>query len=110
MKIKDVKVYEDWKAKNTDDYGSAIFRYAERWADLMELEMANGAEIKDIAERLSNEADTEGITGFMHGVSVNVLSHCWEHGEELKKWYNGEYNYDGDGVVNPAILTVETDK
>lgn len=26
--------------------------------------------------------------------------------EELRKWHNKEYNYEGDGVVNPAILTI----
>lgn len=106
MKVKDVKIYEDWKAKNTDPYGSCIFRYSERWADLMERELENGVRIKDVAEKLSHEADTEGITGFMYGVSVNILSQCWIHGEELRKWHNGEYDYKGDGVVNPAILAI----
>jgi hypothetical protein len=107
MKVKDIKVYEDWKAKNIDGYGACIFRYVERWADMMEKEIDNGAKIKDIADKLSHEADTEGITGFMYGASVNILSHCWEHGEELRKWHNKEYEYEGDGVVNPAILIVK---
>lgn len=108
MKIKDVEVYEDWKAKNTDGYGMGIFRYAEKWADLMETEIEKGAEVKDIADRLSHAADTEGITGYMYGASVSILSQCWEHGDELKKWHNKEYDYEGDGIVNPAILTVKT--
>lgn len=60
----------------------------------------------DNADRLSLEADTEGITGFMYGASVGILSKCWEYGEELRKWHNKEYDYEGYGVVNPAILTV----
>ena len=30
------KEYTDWKANNVDSYGSGIFRYAERWAEMME--------------------------------------------------------------------------
>lgn len=108
MKLKDVKAYENWKAKQKDGYGQAVFRYAERWADMMEDKISKGEKIKDIADRLSHEADTEGITGFMYGASVSILTQCWEHGEELRKWHNKEYDYEGDGVVNPAILTVKT--
>ncbi|MBL4951029.1 hypothetical protein JK635_02090 [Neobacillus sp. YIM B02564] len=110
MKVKDAKTYEDWKAKQKDDYSLACFRYAEKWADLMESEIDSGAKVKDIADRTSHEADTEGITGFMYGASVSILSQCWLHGEELRKWHNKEYEYEGDGVVNPAVLTVKTNK
>jgi hypothetical protein len=24
----------------------------------------------------------------------------------LRKWHNKEYNYEGEGTVNPAILTI----
>lgn len=69
-------------------------------------ELLRGDKIVDIADSTSREADTEGITGFMYGCAVNVLSQLWEYGEELRKWHNKEYNYEGDGVVNPAILTI----
>lgn len=42
----------------------------------------------------------------MYGYAVSILSQCWEYGEYLRKWHNKEYGYDGDGVVNPAIMTV----
>lgn len=86
MKLKDKEMYENWKAKNTDSYGAGIFRYAEKWANLMEVEIENGASVKDVAERLSHVADTEGITGYMYGASVSILLQCWEHGEDLKEW------------------------
>jgi len=47
-----------------------------------------------------------GITGFMYGCAVNLLSQCWKHGEELRKWHNKEYGHEGDGVVNPAVFTI----
>ena len=62
--------------------------------------------IVDNAKQLSYEADKEGITGFMYGAAVSILSQCWEYGECLRKWHNKEYEYDGDGVVNPAVMTV----
>lgn len=103
--------YKDWIDKNTDSYGRGCFTYAERWAKMMEnlIESSTDEPMKviiDNADRLSREADTEGITGFMYGCAVNILSQCWKYGEELRKWHNKEYNYEGDGVVNPAVLTI----
>ena len=83
-----------------------IIDYLERWANLMEKRIADGDEICGIAEQTSYEADTEGITGFMYGCAVNILSQLWEYGEDLRKWHNKEYGYKGEGVVNPAVLTV----
>lgn len=103
--------YKDWYNKNLDPYGHASFTYAERWAEMMEniIESSTDEPMKvivDNADRLSHEADTEGITGFMYGCAVSILSHCWKYGEELRKWHNKEYNYEGDGIVNPAVLTI----
>jgi len=72
----------------------------------MEKEMADGKDVIDIADRTSHEADTEGITEFMYGAAVSILSSCWAHGEKLRVWHNKKYNHEGAGVVNPAILTV----
>ena len=102
------KEYQDYIDKQKGDpYGLGVFSYAERWADMMEIEMSTGKEIKDIAKELSFKADTEGITGFMYGCAVNVLAQHWEHGEELRRWHNGNYGHEGDGVVNPAIITLK---
>ena len=103
--------YKDWYNNNLDAYGHACFTFAERWAELMEeaIDNSDASPMEVIIKRandLSNVADTEGITGFMYGCAVNILSKAWEYGEFLRKWHNKEYNYDGDGVVNPAILTV----
>ena len=106
MKIKDVAVYEHWKGNNQDFYGAGIFMFAEKWAGLMESKIDKGERIVDVAESCSHEADTDGITGFMYGAAVGILAKCWEHGEELRKWHNKEYEYEGSGVVNPAILTI----
>lgn len=43
----------------------------------------------------------------MYGMAVSILSQCWKYGEFLRKWHNKEYGYEGDGVVNPAVMTVK---
>ena len=106
--------YKDWYEKNSDPYGRACFTYAERWAGLLEKKIEESGDpekaIVDNAEKLSHKADIEGITGFMYGAAVSILSQCWLYGEYLRKWHNKEYGYDGDGVVNPAIITIETEE
>lgn len=107
------KEYKDWYDKNSDGYGRACFTYAERWADMLENLIESCDDdvttifVKNV-DRLSHEADIEGITGFMYGCAVSILTQSWKYGEELRKWHNREYNYDGDGVVNPAILTIRS--
>ena len=108
------KEYKDWYDKNSDRYGRGCFTYAEKWAELMEEEIdkSESAEkaIFENALNLSYVANEEGITGFMYGVAVCILSSCWKYGDILNKWHNKRYNYDGEGTVNPAIITVEKDK
>ena len=102
--------YRQGYNNNLDPYGHAVYTFAERWAELMEedIEACNGPVAAAIAnfDVRSREADTEGISGFMYGCAVSILSDCWEYGEILRKWHNKEYGYEGDGVVNPAILTI----
>ena len=110
MKIKagKEKDFEKFVEVNSKDgYSFGVVKYVKRWAELMEKEIENGLKVFDIADRTSSEADTEGITWFMYGCAVSVLSQYWEYGEELRRWHNGEYNYEGDGVINPAIITVK---
>ena len=103
--------YKEWYDKNSDSYSRACFTYAERWAELLETKIENSdKEISEVfkkyAEEYSHKADTEGISGFMYGVAIQILSMEWEYGEYLRKWHNKEYDYEGEGTVNPAILTV----
>lgn len=103
------KALSDWelgRSKNTDPYGNCVYEYAEGWAKLMQVEMLAGNKLEDIAEKTSHGMGFLGITGFMYGAAVSVLSHCWLYGERLRKWHNKEYNHEGEGVVNPAILTI----
>lgn len=105
--------WQSYQEKNQDGYGAGVIDYAERWAELMEAEINARREqhsvettLKDHANRLSHEADTDGITGFMYGAAVHTLSEVWLYGEELRRWHNREYDDGGEGTVNPAIMTV----
>lgn len=107
LELTDEAGFEKAKAKNVDPYGACIFEYATGWAKLMQAEIANGKELKDIASETSFQLGFLGITGFMYGAAVSVLSQHWKHGAELKQWHNAKYNHHGAGVVNPALLTVK---
>ena len=114
FKLKDEAGWKLSVEKNQDGYGSGVIRFAARWANLMEAKMVKGAKLKDIADKCSHEADVEGITGFMYGAAVSILSQVWEHGEELRRWHNlstqlgdeGEKANKSGGVLNPALLSV----
>ena len=116
MKVKDEAGWKKANDSNTDPYGNACIRYAERWADLMEEKMVNGQAIADMAKETSHEADTDGITGFMYGCAVSVLAGAWEYGDELRRWHNldtqikdeGAKANESGGVLNPAIVDIET--
>lgn len=117
MKFRDEeaeKLYEEGLANNQDPYGNRCYTYAVDWAELMEKAMDEGKTIAEVAKATSHEADTDGITGFMYGMAVNILAHCWAHGEELRRWHNldmqigdeGEKANESGGVLNPAILNI----
>jgi hypothetical protein len=111
--------YAVYVRNNTKNgYSKGVVDYMERWADLMEAELARGASLESIAQSTSHTADTEGITGFMYGCAVSALAHFWEHGETLRQWHNlktqigteGERANKDGGVLNPAILTIKGSK
>lgn len=108
---------EGWKkavAANTDGYGGRIMSFAERWARLMEGRMANGDTLEACADQASSlAAGNEGITGFMYGCAVLILSQVWIHGDQLRRWHNlrtqigdeGEKANKSGGVLNPALMS-----
>jgi hypothetical protein len=112
--LADAEGWQKSKDANSDGYGGGVMTFAEQWARLMQLDMANGAKLEDIADATSSEADTEGITGFMYGCAVSILSKCWAHGETLRRWHNlktqirneGEKANESGGVLNPALLSI----
>lgn len=123
MRLKDAEGWQKSREANTDPYGKATMDYAERWAEMMEKWIPEDSsygfiiqQIENVAERCSSEVDTEGITGFMYGCAVGILSQVWEYGEALRQWHNlktqigmegEEANASGGGVLNPAMLKIK---
>ena len=103
---------KDWKKCKeinlTDDYSKCIIDYAVLMTQFMEfLHKYHNRSVEqsfDIASHYSDKI--YGVTGYMHGAAVNIISNIWKYGEEVRKYHNKTFGYDGDGVVNPAILTI----
>lgn len=114
MSLRDEEGWAKTVAANQDVYGSAIVRYAERWARVMEAEMSGGRKLSQCARDASHLADSEGITGFMYGAAASILSQVWQHGEDLRRWHNletqikdeGERANESGGVLNPALIRI----
>lgn len=111
LEFKDDEAAKNWaqfvEINSKDGYSAGVVTYARRWAKYMQYLMKkHNKDLVLIADEASKVADIEGITGFMYECAVNTLSQLWKYGEELRKWHNKDYGYEGDGVVNPAILTV----
>ena len=108
IELSDKAGWDKTKAVNSDGYGGGVMEFAEGWAKLMQIEIANGKTVKDCAEKLSFKFSWIGLSGAQYGFAVGILSKCWKHGEELRKWHNKSYGVSEDktGVVNPAMLTI----
>jgi hypothetical protein len=114
LALSDQHGWQSAKDANRDGYGGAVIVFAEQWARLIQQAIEGGAKLEDVADALVSEADTEGITGFMYGAAVSILSKVWKHGEELRRWHNlktqigteGEKANESGGVLNPALLNV----
>ena len=103
-----MKGWEKSVEANQDPYGKGTMDYAEGWAKLMQIEIAKGKTVRECADETQKGLGFFGITGFMYGCAVSILSQTWKYGEELRKWHNKQYGVDENkkGVVNPAILTI----
>ena len=109
--------YAAYKANNShDSYSARVVSYGDAWAAAMEAAMSLGASVPECAEQASKDADTDGITGYMYGSAASALSHFWKHGDALRAWHNRQYLDENaaraadksGGVVNPAIMTINT--
>lgn len=110
----DAAIWQSWVDANHDPYGAATMRYAARWANYMERELADGVSVEACADKCSHSADKEGITGFMYGAAVSMLAKAWVHGEALRRWHNLKTQIGQEGVranetggtLNPALLNI----
>lgn len=86
MKTKNKKEYQDWFDKNSNDsYGKRCFTYAEDWANMMEKHLKEGKLLNHkVIEDFGNDADTDGITGFMYTASKSILKNYWVYSNYIE--------------------------
>jgi len=112
MPITDKKLWDNQVEINTDPYGACIVNVARRVMELLDEDHIPLSKEHRSADNMINQADVEvnagGITGFQANAVSQIVSACHSRGEEFRRGWNSEYRYDGDGVVNPAIITIET--
>jgi len=112
------ELLEEWEEcveKNSaEGYSARCVSYAQEWAKIMQNRMQHGQTLVEMADETSHMADYDGITGFMYGAAVSMLSKFWIHGESLRRWHNKETQLDDEGdranesggVLNPAVLII----
>lgn len=115
FKLKDKAAERLWRKivriNSTDGYSRAVVEYAKCWAKYMQhLMKKHNKTVFEVAGNASHLCDLEGITGYMYGCAVNMLSQCWKYGDDLRRWHNKKYGCDDeDGVINPAIITISAE-
>ena len=126
MKIQEGKEeqYANYQEVNKrSPYANRCVKFGEDWANLMEKEIAVrpmedvGAVIFDCAQRTCDQADYDGITGFMYSAGLAGIAEFWVHGDIIRRWHNGQYLSEDDAkkandagkTVNTAIFTIGKD-
>ena len=114
--MKNQEAWDKHVSGNDDPYGKACVDVAREVMNMLDEEdappLVNGyAKDNTTAFGLICLADEKakagGITGFMAGCVAQMVVQCHERGEEFRKSHNGE-EYQGEGVVNHAILTISS--
>ncbi len=85
--VVDQQLWLSWKAKNQNDPGARIIAYAERWARLMQIRIAKGHRLEDIADIAAEMADVDGISSGEFTAAVGTLAYAWIYGDQLKRWH-----------------------
>ena len=118
MKFVEPNGEADWLKcveNNQDPYGDAVIRFCSEWATRMEAAIDAGETIEQCIDNAGRAADDEGITTFMYGCAVKILSRVWLHGEKLRRHHNlstqihneGEIANESGGVLNPALINIQ---
>ena len=116
--ITNTEKWKKWEEGNKDDYGKAcvaVAREVMRLLDEDETPLHTGYfpdvnTTHGIICEAEHNIEAGGITGFMAGAVAQMIFECHSRGEEFRKIWNEPYNPDAEGVVNPALVTIEVKK
>jgi hypothetical protein len=97
------KEWEEAVAKNQDGYGHAVVDVTVKACKYLD----EGLSCKKAEDK---GVKGSGITGFMAGCMAQWITYFHPRGEEFRKYWNKQFGIKEDkkGVVNPAVVTVET--
>ena len=111
MPITDKAEWEEYVAKNEDEYGKCCVDVARKAMEILD-ENNDELDVYKVINQADEEIKAGGITGFMAGAVATMISGCHSRGDEFRKAWNRAHNIgEGDsdkieGVINPAVLTV----
>jgi len=116
MPISDQEAFRKWEDNNKDPYGKACVDVAREVMRLLDLPEYQHFDTHRIICKADENVDAGGITGFMAGCVASMVSKCHSRGDEFRKKWNldnqisheGEKANEGTGVLNPALLNIQT--
>ena len=111
MPIKKPDEWKIWEDKNKDPYGKCAVDVAREAMRVIDEEYEGKPIKKNDSDKIISIADKNldaGITGFMAGCVAQMISACHTRGDEFQTAWNEYWGRadEKEGVVNPAILTV----
>ena len=90
------------------DYTKGILRVAEKVMEY--LDKGEPVDAEALIQKANKELD-EGITGYMAGMVAFCVTKYHTKSEEFKKSWNKSWgDEDRGGVINPALLTINTNE
>lgn len=121
MPITNIKKWNEIVAKNQDPYSKACVDVARRAMQILDEEqdkpVVGGYDDPMSTHKIICRADDEsgagGITGAMAGFVAHMVSGLHSRGHEFRLQWNKQHGVDDEKetrVVNPAIMTIDTDK
>lgn len=114
MPIIKEKEWNECVAKNDDPYGGCAVNVAREVMRLLDEEKGD-FDAQNLVHR-ANDTLKAGITGFMAGCVASMVSKFHSRGEEFRRKWNKDYQIgdegekanESGGVLNPALLTIES--
>jgi hypothetical protein len=115
MGIIDKDGWDKWVTENMDPYGKCCVDVARKVMEILDDEPGD-FDCHELICAADKEIDAGGITGFMAGCVASMISKVHSRGEEFRKKWNidnqiqkeGEKANEGTGVLNPALMNIDT--
>ena len=116
MPITDMRNWNGCVATNSDPYGKACVDTARRVMEILDAE-PGAFNCHELMCRADKEVKAGGLTGYMAGAVASMISQIHSRGDEFRRVWNlgtqigneGEKANDSGGVLNPAVLNIDTD-